>query len=81
MVSQHACLVSWCFPAVAWDKLSQTPCIQLPQEAMPSGKATSLPTTEYIGEFSYIELFLHPLDKAYFITVNDGFDMFMDSFC
>ena len=39
MLSQHTCLVFWCFPEVAWDKLSQTPCIQPPQEANPSGRA------------------------------------------
>jgi hypothetical protein len=28
--------------------------------------------------FSYIELILHPWDEAYFIVVNDIFDVFLD---
>ena len=34
---------------------------------------------KYIGEFSYVELSLHPWDEAYLIMVDDVFDVFLDS--
>jgi hypothetical protein len=36
---------------------------------------------DYINGFSYIKPKLHPWDEAYLIVVNDGFDVFLDSFC
>jgi hypothetical protein len=34
---------------------------------------------DYVDGFSYIESSLHPWDKAYLISVEDGFDVFLDS--
>jgi hypothetical protein len=34
---------------------------------------------DYVDGFSYIELSLHPWDKAYLILVNDYFELFWDS--
>jgi hypothetical protein len=34
---------------------------------------------DYIDGFPYIEPSLHPWDEAYFIVVNDRFDVFLDS--
>jgi hypothetical protein len=36
---------------------------------------------DYIDGFSYIEPTLNPWVEAYFIPVNEVFDMFMDSVC
>ena len=36
---------------------------------------------DYVNGFSYIEPTLHPWDEAYFIMVNDGFDVYLDSVC
>jgi hypothetical protein len=33
---------------------------------------------DYIDEFLYIELSLHPWNEAYLIMVNDHFDVFLD---
>ena len=35
----------------------------------------------YIDEFSYIKPYLHPWDEAYWIMMNDRFDVFLDSVC
>jgi hypothetical protein len=34
----------------------------------------------YTDEFSYIELLLYLRDEAYYIMVDDAFDVFLDSF-
>jgi hypothetical protein len=36
---------------------------------------------DYINGFLYIEPTLHPWDEAYLVVVDDGFDVFLDSFC
>ena len=33
---------------------------------------------DYVDEFLYIELSLHPWDEAYLIMMNDHFDVFLD---
>jgi hypothetical protein len=33
---------------------------------------------DYIDEFPYIKISLHPWDEAYLILVNDCFDVFLD---
>ena len=33
----------------------------------------------YVYRFLYVEPYLHPWDKAYLISVNDPFDVFLDS--
>jgi hypothetical protein len=35
----------------------------------------------YVSRLSYIEPTLYGWDEAYLITVNDGFDVFLDSVC
>jgi hypothetical protein len=36
---------------------------------------------DYIDEFPYIELSLHPWDEAYLIMMDDHFDVFLDLVC
>jgi hypothetical protein len=36
---------------------------------------------DYINGFSYIEPTLNPLDEAYLIMVDDGFNAFLGSVC
>ena len=36
---------------------------------------------DYVDGFPYIESSLHPLNEAYLIMMDDGFDVFLDSVC
>jgi hypothetical protein len=36
---------------------------------------------EYVDEFPYIKLSLHPWDEAYLVMMDDSFDVFLDSVC
>jgi hypothetical protein len=73
----------WCLGASQkWHGISSVKLTEfsLPKKPIPVAGQIR-PTTEYIGRFPCIEPSLNSLDEAYFIIVNDGFDMLMDSFC
>ena len=36
---------------------------------------------DYVDEFLYIELSLHPWDEVYLIMMDDHFEVFLDSVC
>jgi hypothetical protein len=36
---------------------------------------------DYVDGFPYVEPSLHPWDEAYWIMMNDRFDVFLDSVC